>query len=112
MGVAVTHALTSGVRLASGNLYTNDCVNIEYLPRLLEPLTGAPGRLLHRVSTFQGRQAQRRLEVFADGFSGLDQVISTGKAQRRPCGLAQGLDGALYVSDDVKGTIYKITYQP
>ena len=49
-------------------------------------------------------------EVFADGFSGLDQVISTGKAQRRPCGLALGPDGALYVSDDVKGTIYKIMY--
>lgn len=50
-------------------------------------------------------------EVFADGFAGVDAVMSTKQAQRRPCGLAQGPDGALYVSDDVKGTIYKIEYK-
>ncbi|MDQ2658539.1 MAG: hypothetical protein M3Y60_14035 [Bacteroidota bacterium] len=33
------------------------------------------------------------------------------QAQHRPCGVAQGPDGALYVSDNVKGTIYKITYK-
>ena len=50
-------------------------------------------------------------EVFADGFAGVEQVNSPRQAQHRPCGLAQGPDGSLYVSDDVKGTIYKITYQ-
>jgi glucose/arabinose dehydrogenase len=50
-------------------------------------------------------------EVFADGFAGVDAVMSTKQAQRRPCGLAQGPDGALYVSDDVKGTIYTIEYK-
>jgi glucose/arabinose dehydrogenase len=50
-------------------------------------------------------------EVFADGFSGVDAVMSTREAKHRPCGLAQGPDGALYVSDDVKGTIYKIDYK-
>jgi glucose/arabinose dehydrogenase len=50
-------------------------------------------------------------EVFADGFAGVDTVMSTRQAQHRPCGLAQGPDGALYVSDDVKGTIYKIVYK-
>lgn len=49
-------------------------------------------------------------EVFADGFSGVDAVMSPREAQHRPCGLALGPDGSLYVSDDVKGTIYKITY--
>jgi glucose/arabinose dehydrogenase len=29
----------------------------------------------------------------------------------RPTGLAQGTDGSLYVSDDVAGTIYKISYR-
>jgi glucose/arabinose dehydrogenase len=50
-------------------------------------------------------------EIFADGFAGVDVVMSSRQAQRRPCGLAQGPDGALYISDDVKGTIYKIEYK-
>lgn len=48
-------------------------------------------------------------EIFADGFAGAD--VSPRGATHRPCGLAQGPDGSLYVSDDSKGTIYKITYQ-
>ena len=47
-------------------------------------------------------------EVFADGFAG--QGKATGRAEYRPCGLAQGPDGSLYVSDDNKGRIWKITY--
>jgi glucose/arabinose dehydrogenase len=49
-------------------------------------------------------------EIFADNFAGTPDIKSPGQAQHRPCGLAQGPDGALYVSDDVKGAIYKITY--
>jgi glucose/arabinose dehydrogenase len=49
-------------------------------------------------------------EIFADGFSGKTTVASPGDAQHRPCGIAQGPDGSLYVSDDVKGTIYRILY--
>ncbi|MCD2422596.1 PQQ-dependent sugar dehydrogenase [Niabella pedocola] len=50
-------------------------------------------------------------EVFADGFSGQAEVMTPRQAKHRPCGLAQGPDGALYVTDDVKGTIYKIEYK-
>jgi glucose/arabinose dehydrogenase/mono/diheme cytochrome c family protein len=49
-------------------------------------------------------------EVFADNFSGSPDSTASGHAQHRPCGLAQGPDGALYVTDDVRGTIFKITY--
>jgi glucose/arabinose dehydrogenase/cytochrome c5 len=49
-------------------------------------------------------------EVFADGFSGSPEQTASGRADHRPCGLAQGPDGSLYIADDVKGTIYKITY--
>ncbi|MGY4385748.1 glucose/arabinose dehydrogenase/mono/diheme cytochrome c family protein [Pedobacter sp. UYP24] len=49
-------------------------------------------------------------EVFADGFSGSPEKTASGRADHRPCGLAQGPDGALYVTDDVKGAIYKISY--
>jgi glucose/arabinose dehydrogenase len=50
-------------------------------------------------------------EVFADGFAGTAEDKAKGNALHRPCGLAQGPDGALYVSDDSKGSIYKITYK-
>ena len=50
-----------------------------------------------------------RCEIFADGFSG--GATSPGDAQHRPSGVAVGPDGSLYVSDDVKGRIYKIIYK-
>lgn len=49
-------------------------------------------------------------EIFADGFAGTQQQKESGRAEHRPCGLAQGPDGSLYVSDDNTGAIYKITY--
>jgi glucose/arabinose dehydrogenase len=50
-------------------------------------------------------------EVFADGFSQMTSDIrSPNEAVHRPCGLAQGPDGSLYVTDDHKGTIFRIIY--
>jgi glucose/arabinose dehydrogenase len=49
-------------------------------------------------------------EIFADGFAGKEMIKSTRDAEHRPCGLAQGPDGSIYISDDVKGAIYKIIY--
>lgn len=45
-------------------------------------------------------------EVFADGFAG----ANINRAAYRPCGLAQDKEGALYVSDDNNGTVWKISY--
>lgn len=50
-------------------------------------------------------------EVFADNFSGGPDKTASGRADYRPCGLAQGPDGSLYVTDDTKGTIWKISYK-
>lgn len=50
-------------------------------------------------------------EIFADNFAGGSQFMSPNEAKHRPCGLAQGPDGSLYVSDDQGGTIYKIVYK-
>ena len=49
-------------------------------------------------------------EVFADGFGGDPQDVANGKTKHRPCGLAQAPDGSIYVTDDTKGTVWKISY--
>jgi len=60
---------------------------------------------------FKNGKPDGQWEVFADGFSGSKAQTESGRAEHRPCGLAQSVDGSLYVTDDVKGTLYKITYK-
>ena len=48
-------------------------------------------------------------EVFADGFAGA--VKDPGRAAHRPSGVAVAPDGALFVSDDSHGTIFRIGYR-
>jgi glucose/arabinose dehydrogenase/mono/diheme cytochrome c family protein len=55
-----------------------------------------------------GDRASGPCEIFADGFAGA--VESPAKAAHRPTGLAVGPDGSLYVSDDIRGRIYRIVY--
>ncbi len=50
------------------------------------------------------------MEVFADGFAGVEVVKSPGNAVYRPMGLAQGPDGSLYISDSEKGRIWRVIY--
>ncbi|WP_353227579.1 c-type cytochrome [Novosphingobium sp.] len=45
---------------------------------------------------------------FADGFAG--EYREPGRAAHRPAGVAVGRDGALYIADDVRGTIWRVTY--
>jgi len=49
-------------------------------------------------------------EVFADNFMQADDSAAKTSYHHRPMGIAQGPDGALYVADDLKGTIFKISY--
>ncbi len=57
-----------------------------------------------------GEKPAGNYEIFADGFSGLDSFTSPSDAVSRPMGLAVGPDGSLYVSDSVKGKIWRIVY--
>ncbi len=45
---------------------------------------------------------------FADGLAGPHK--EPGRALHRPAGLAVGPDGALYIGDDVRGRIWRVTY--
>lgn len=49
-------------------------------------------------------------ELFADGFTGKEYIMSTGDALYRPCGLAQTPDGSLLVSDSREGRVWQIRF--
>jgi glucose/arabinose dehydrogenase len=59
---------------------------------------------------FQNGKPDGEWEIFANNFAGSDSIQSPGDAKHRPCGLAEGPDGSLYVSDDRQGTLYRILY--
>ena len=60
---------------------------------------------------FRDGRAAGSYEVFADGFKGQEPLHSPGQAAHRPSGVAVGPDGALYVSDDQGGRIWRIEYR-
>jgi glucose/arabinose dehydrogenase len=59
------------------------------------------------LPTPNGRPA-KEYEQFAEGFS--IPGPSSNRAAHRPVGLATGPDGALYISDDAGGRIYRVTW--
>lgn len=59
---------------------------------------------------FKDGKPSGKWEIFATGFAGSQNITSPRQALYRPCGLAQGPDGSLYVTDDVKGNVWKINY--
>lgn len=59
---------------------------------------------------FEGAYPAGEWEVFADGFAGSETIKSPSDAEYRPCGLAEGPDGSLFVVDSNKGKIWRILY--
>ena len=60
---------------------------------------------------FKNGKPTGKWEIFADNFAGTDLAKPTGPIQHRPCGLAEGPDGSLYVCDDLGGSIYRIQFK-
>jgi glucose/arabinose dehydrogenase len=56
---------------------------------------------------FENGKPAGRYEVFAEGFAGPSK--QPGTARHRPSGLAVGPDGALYISDDNGGRVWRVT---
>jgi glucose/arabinose dehydrogenase len=56
-----------------------------------------------------GKATGGQFVVFADGFAGA--IKEPGQAAFRPTGLAVAPDGALFISDDVHGRIWRVTYR-
>ncbi|MES1216541.1 MAG: c-type cytochrome [Bacteroidota bacterium] len=59
---------------------------------------------------FSNGKATGAIELFADGFTGVDTVVNTSDAKYRPMGLATGPDGSLYISESNQGKIWRIMY--
>jgi glucose/arabinose dehydrogenase len=50
-------------------------------------------------------------EVFADGFKGMEPLKSPGEALARPNGTYVGPDGTMYITESVKGKIWRVIYR-
>ena len=60
---------------------------------------------------FEEGKPTDKLEVFADGFAGVDTIITVSDAKYRPMGLSEGPDGSLYISESKKGKIWRIVFK-
>ncbi len=106
------HMAPNGLLFYTGNMYPEKYKNGAFIAfhgswnRSPEPQEGF---YVAFVPMKEGKPAGK-WEIFANGFSGVEKVENSRDVKYRPCGLAQGPDGSLYVTDDNKGNIWRIIY--
>ncbi|MBL4676018.1 MAG: PQQ-dependent sugar dehydrogenase [Mucilaginibacter sp.] len=59
---------------------------------------------------FKNGKPSGQWELFADGFTGKQTILSASEAVYRPMGLAEASDGSLLISDTEKGRIWRISF--
>ena len=59
---------------------------------------------------FTNGEPSGEMEIFADGFAGIEIIENMEDAKYRPMGLAQGPDGSLYISESKKGKIWRVLF--
>lgn len=106
------HMAPNGLLFYTGNMFPERYKNGAFIAfhgswnRAPEPQKG----FFVAFQPFKDGKPTGNWEIFADNFAGSPEKTASGRADHRPCGLAQGPDGSLYVTDDSKGTIYRILY--
>jgi glucose/arabinose dehydrogenase len=60
---------------------------------------------------FAGDKPSGKFQVFADGFEGPTPPRAQNNAMYRPDGVGQGPDGSLYITDSVKGRVWRVSYR-
>jgi len=106
------HLAPNGLLFYTGNMFPEKYKNGAFIAfhgswnRAPEPQAG----YFVVFQPFKNGKPAGDWEVFADNFAGSPAKVAAGRADHRPCGLAQGADGSLYVTDDSRGTIYRIIY--
>jgi glucose/arabinose dehydrogenase len=106
------HMAPNGLLFYTGNMFPERYKNGAFIAfhgswnRAPEPQKG----FFVVFQPFKDGKPSGNWEIFADNFAGSAEKAAMNKADHRPCGLAQGADGSLYVTDDVKGSIYRVIY--
>ncbi|WP_138475835.1 PQQ-dependent sugar dehydrogenase [Dyadobacter bucti] len=103
------HLGPNAMMFYSGNMFPARYKNGAFIAFHSQSAELHKGYLVAFVPFVNGKPG--KWEIFADNFAGTDLVKPTGPIQHRPCGLAQGPDGSLYVTDDLNGTIFRINYK-
>ena len=99
--------------------YTGDQFPTRYKEGAFIAFHGSWNRLNHEQDGYRvvflpmiDGQPTGEYEDFATDFIGESPILESKDARHRPCGLAQGPDGSLYISDGQRGKIWRILYYP
>jgi glucose/arabinose dehydrogenase len=97
------HVASTDVRFYTGTQFPEAYRNALFLA--MHGSTAIPAKVGYKV--IRVRMNDGRPDGFDDFVTGF---VRDGVVSGRPAGLATGADGALYISDDNKGFIYRISY--